>query len=505
MQDFSTALQAWKEVHLDTFHETIIDAADHIGQAHERSIVARQHLAERTREFKRQPADVQLQDIRALLKQYQAEIDALTSRAKQSEAAVLDVQKRFKSVPDPYPILEALVDATIHEQDLSQMRAHIVQLQLECSEWEQRCMTAEERLRLSSEDEAKSTQLVDEAIASTTQRFQRQQERLEHELKAAHAHIRELRESHEFMTSRLGLYGDPSLDQSQVDAWMHDIERAKERASKAEAQVVHMHTTLQRQHESQAKDMQDRIAVLESQLTESHRERTLLEQEQAKVETLRAAMLQQQDTYASAAKAWEQERAALQRPSDHGDMQQNLEDSQTCTNDAATESTAPLQVLSVQEHPLANETTTDRSTEREKLIAERTRLSEALASEKAKVQQLESDLSQRVSTTGGAVGLLPVVTSQRDRFRSRTAELEQELQNQSHMLQELREQLSSARATTRGLQEKLRTTQDRGSHDGDSSAVDMPYPGGIGMHLRDSTQGSDHPWEPIRSHVRGFG
>lgn len=492
MQDFSTALQAWKEVHLDTFHETIIEAADRIGQAHERSIVARQLLAERTREFKRQPADVQLQDIRALLKQYQAEIDALMSRAKQSEAVVLDVQKRFKSVPDPYPVLEALVDATIHEQDLSQMRAHIVQLQLECSGWEQRCMTAEERLRLSSEDSAKSTQLVDEAVVSTTQRFQRQQERLEHELKAAHAHIRELRESHEFMTSRLDSHGDPSLDQSQVDAWMHDIERAKERASKAEAQVAHMRTALQSQHESQTKDMQDRIAALETQLTESHRERALLEQAQAKeVETLRAAMLKQQDTYASATKAWEQERAALQRPSDHKDMQQNRDISHTRMNDAATESTAPLQV---QEHPV----TTDRSTEKEELITERTRLYEVLASEKAKVQQLESDVSQRASTSGGAVGLLPVVTSQRDRFRSRTAELEQELQ-------ELREQLSSARATTRGLQEKLRSTQDRGSHHGDTSAVDMPYPGGPGMHLRDSMQGADHPWEPIRSHVRGFG
>lgn len=502
MQDFSAALQAWKDVQLDTFGQNVAEAAENIAHVQERSIAARQNLAERTREFKRQPADVQLQGIRALLKQYQAEIDALMDRAKKSEAVVLQTQNRFKAVPDPYPILEALVDATIQEHDISQLRGQIVQLQSECSEWEQRYMNAEERLRVSSESSAKSTYLVDEAIASTTQRFQRQQERLERDLKAAYAHIRELRESHEFITSRLEFHNETALDPSQMNALMHDLDRTKMRASKAERQAVQVREMMEKQHAAQMQEMTGRVATLESQLSDSRRDRSREAQAQAEeLEALRKAMAQLQDTHTSATQAWEKERSTflhtLQGQSDYTDIKRQLDAWQKRDMSADTEPDKPSVVPTVQAHLQASDAVPESHVTTDDLLKEQARLIEALEAEKAQVHRLkalntklESDLSKQEPSAEGLVGLLPMVTSQRDRFRGRVAELEEQVQRQSGMVQELREQLSYA-------------TQKRGRHD--SSAVDMPYPGRESMHVSDHEHEYAQPWEALRVRVRLWG
>ena len=502
MQDFSTALQAWKDVHLDAFGENVAEAAKSIAQAQERSIIARQNLAERTREFKRQPVDVQLQHIRVLLKQYQAEIDALMDRAKKSEAIVLQTWNRFRAVPDPYPILEALVDATIHEQDMSQLRAQIVQLQSECSEWENRCVSTEERLRLSSESSTKTMHLVDDAIESTTQQFQRQQERLESELKAAYAHIRELRESHEFMSSRLDSHKETTLDASQVEAWTQDLERARERASKAERQVVQIQEMMERQNAAQIQEMSGRITTLESQLSESRLERTREGQSRVEeMEALRNAMTRQQDTHTLAAQAWEQERFTLLRTlnsqSDYDDIKRDLIAWQTRGMDPPEEPVEPSSEPAVPVDPLLKGNAPEVTKSHDELLQEQARLIEALEAEKLQVHRLtelnsklESDLSKEEPSSGALVGLLPIVTSQRDRFRSRATELEKQVQSQSHMLQELREQLSQA---TRNSERHL-----------SSSSIEMPYPGRGVMHVNDHEEATQ-PGESLRVRVRTCG
>lgn len=109
MPEFSSVLAAWREIRLAGLQEELAGLAPRLADGQKEALLSRKNLADRTREFKRQSPESQLEGIRALLKAYQGEIDALTSRAKQAEGAVLDVQTRLGHAPDPYPVFEALV------------------------------------------------------------------------------------------------------------------------------------------------------------------------------------------------------------------------------------------------------------------------------------------------------------------------------------------------------------------------------------------------------------
>ncbi|XP_026129611.1 homeobox protein cut-like 1 isoform X2 [Carassius auratus] len=68
---------------------------------------SRKKLIDQSREFKKNTPEDLRKQIAPLLKGFQAEIDALSKRSKESEAAFLSVYKRLIDVPDPVSALEA--------------------------------------------------------------------------------------------------------------------------------------------------------------------------------------------------------------------------------------------------------------------------------------------------------------------------------------------------------------------------------------------------------------
>lgn len=73
--------------------------------------------------------------------------------------------------------------------------------------------------------------------------------------------------------------------------------------------------------------------------------------------------------------------------------------------------------------------------------------------------------SPRPSTSSAAAAdssILPIVTSQRDRFRSRNAELEEELRKQFETISELRNEIKTLQTDNLGLYEKVRYLQSYG-------------------------------------------
>lgn len=66
--------------------------------------------------------------------------------------------------------------------------------------------------------------------------------------------------------------------------------------------------------------------------------------------------------------------------------------------------------------------------------------------------------------------ILPIVTSQRDRFRQRNAELEEELRKQYQIISELRAEIKSLQADNLKLYEKVRYMQSYRDHNGGSSS-----------------------------------
>ncbi|TEB30365.1 hypothetical protein FA13DRAFT_1733679 [Coprinellus micaceus] len=89
--------------------------------------------------------------------------------------------------------------------------------------------------------------------------------------------------------------------------------------------------------------------------------------------------------------------------------------------------------------------------------------------------------------------ILPIVTSQRDRFRQRNAELEEELRKQYTITSELRAEIKNLQADNLKLYEKVRYMQSYRGEEGGASS--NPYTGGsrpgseIGMY---PTAGTEH-------------
>ncbi|KAF5326177.1 hypothetical protein D9611_000367 [Ephemerocybe angulata] len=77
--------------------------------------------------------------------------------------------------------------------------------------------------------------------------------------------------------------------------------------------------------------------------------------------------------------------------------------------------------------------------------------------------------------------ILPIVTSQRDRFRQRNAELEEELRKHYQTISELRAEVKSLQADNLKLYEKVRYMQSY-REDAGSSAAGNPYAGGAGAN-----------------------
>ncbi|XP_070422461.1 homeobox protein cut-like 1 isoform X2 [Equus przewalskii] len=67
---------------------------------------SRKRLIEQSREFKKNTPEDLRKQVAPLLKSFQGEIDALSKRSKEAEAAFLNVYKRLIDVPDPVPALE---------------------------------------------------------------------------------------------------------------------------------------------------------------------------------------------------------------------------------------------------------------------------------------------------------------------------------------------------------------------------------------------------------------
>ncbi|KAK1922128.1 CASP C terminal-domain-containing protein [Papiliotrema laurentii] len=80
------------------------------------------------------------------------------------------------------------------------------------------------------------------------------------------------------------------------------------------------------------------------------------------------------------------------------------------------------------------------------------------------------------AATNGDTSILPIVTSQRDRFRQRNAELEEELRKQFESISDLRAEIKSLQADNLKLYEKVRYMQSY--RDGGSSSIPISGPSG---------------------------
>ena len=123
------------EISLGTLMLDLDKAASDIVSFQRDSVLQRKDLAQKTKDFRKLEDAAKLSEIKGLLKgavsrpttdecladgdctAYQAFIDILTNQSKSTNAAFFQVYSPLSEVPDPYPLLEASVEALVLSED----------------------------------------------------------------------------------------------------------------------------------------------------------------------------------------------------------------------------------------------------------------------------------------------------------------------------------------------------------------------------------------------------
>ncbi|KAM4620673.1 homeobox protein cut-like 1 [Polymixia lowei] len=114
--------QYWKRFDLQQLQKELDATASALANRQDESEQARKTLIDQSREFKKNTPEDLRKQVAPLLKGFQAEIDAVSKRSKESEAAFLNIYKRLIDAPDPMPVLE-----TCQQLQLTVQKMHDVE------------------------------------------------------------------------------------------------------------------------------------------------------------------------------------------------------------------------------------------------------------------------------------------------------------------------------------------------------------------------------------------
>lgn len=114
---FQKAIGAWRTIDLTALIPQLDTVASDL-VAHQRdTLTQRKDLAQKTKDFRKQDDASKLNDIKGLLKSYQAFIDLISNQSKTVQAAFFQLYSPLSEAPDPYPLLEASVDSLVTAEE----------------------------------------------------------------------------------------------------------------------------------------------------------------------------------------------------------------------------------------------------------------------------------------------------------------------------------------------------------------------------------------------------
>ncbi|XP_030623639.1 homeobox protein cut-like 2 [Chanos chanos] len=105
--DVGSMFQYWKKFDLRRLQRELNSVAAQLAGRQEESEHSHKHLAELSREFKKNVPEEVREMVAPVLKSFQAQVVALSQRSKEAESAFLGVYKQLIEAPDPAPVLEA--------------------------------------------------------------------------------------------------------------------------------------------------------------------------------------------------------------------------------------------------------------------------------------------------------------------------------------------------------------------------------------------------------------
>ncbi|KAG8711960.1 hypothetical protein FRC12_009099 [Ceratobasidium sp. 428] len=546
MSDFTQALSVWKEIELSELQKKLDTQGLELVENQKESVVGRKSLADKTKEFKKLSDDEKPEASKGLLKAYQNEIDSLTKRCKASDNAFLGVYKLLAEAPDPYPLLNSVVDMMIKvseaqdkESELQVLKGENAELKRQVAELgdvKKKADALEEKME--SVIQSRVSQKENELNATYDEKMRNYEDReqdLQRQLTLTKSQLRDLRASHD--TSQAKLLDHSQKQEQEVEAklaemdlMVADLERANSRVAAVERRNEILRAEIEALRTGS--DSVQRIQSLESQLSESDSEaqrlrvafeelkrstsesisvieKKLLEAEKEssgrgiEIESLRNRIKQYAD-YDEIKRelgimkfvefGQDDDEAPMPDPNaDKANLQQgqSLEGLLMAKNRKLLEELTKLRVLH-SELEASLQAVSEEVVHTRAELDKQTSLNEKLENDLLHINQRPSNgiMERNEASIGPQDGLsglqlgnksvdvgrsitpqpdnsiLPIVTSQRDRFRQRNAELEEELRKQFESISELRGEVKSLQSDNMKLYEKVRYMQsyrDEGS------------------------------------------
>ncbi|XP_053786340.1 homeobox protein cut-like 1 isoform X10 [Desmodus rotundus] len=304
---------------------------------------SRKRLIEQSREFKKNTPEDLRKQVAPLLKSFQGEIDALSKRSKEAEAAFLNVYKRLIDVPDPVPALDLgqqlqlkvqrLHDIETENQKLREtleeynkefaevknQEVTIKALKEKIREYEQTLKNQAETIALEKEqklqnDFAEKERKLHETQMSTTSKL----EEAEHKVQTLQTALEKTRT--ELFDLKTKYDEEITAKADEIEMIMTDLERANQRAEVAQREAESLREQLSSANHSlqlasqiqKAPDVEQAIEVLtrsslEVELAAKEREIAQLVED---VQRLQASLTKLRENSASQISQLEQQLSA---------------------------------------------------------------------------------------------------------------------------------------------------------------------------------------------------
>uniref|UniRef100_A0A672F8N0 Protein CASP n=1 Tax=Salarias fasciatus TaxID=181472 RepID=A0A672F8N0_SALFA len=504
--------------------------ATQLASRQDESEQSRKKLIDLSREFKKNTPEDLRKQVAPLLKSFQGEIDALSKRSKEAEAAFLNVYKKIIDVPDPVPVLELA-----QQLQLKLQRMHDIE-------------TENTKLRETLEDynkefaDVKNQEVtiknLKEKIREYEQSLKNQAENLAQE-KQLQLH-NDYAEKERYLHRGLSLTTFLFLTFQRAETAQREAESLREQLSSG-SQSQQLGSPAKQPAEAEASH-----SNLEAELRAKERETAQLVED---VQRLQASLTKLRETTSSQISQLEQQLSSksavlkeleekLQKQADYEEVKKELSPvnynwllkkphlistSPPLLSPVRQDSSKPLEVLLLERNRslqsesaalrIANTELSGRYSELQVEFSAAVRTS---AEQKELILKLEHDLSTiqamsslpRPDADGSEVSdmgnipepikeatamfssgptshpelpqgqmdsLLSIISSQRERFRSRNQELEAENRSMQQTMQALQNELDSLRADNIKLYEKIKFLQSYAGKAGGSDDTVMRY------------------------------
>ncbi|XP_034024209.1 cut-like homeobox 1b isoform X3 [Thalassophryne amazonica] len=561
--------QYWKRFDLQQLQKELDATATQLANRQDESEQSRKKLIDLSREFKKSTPEDLRKQVAPLLKSFQGEIDALSKRSKEAEAAFLNVYKKIIDAPDPVPVLELAQQLQLKLQrmhdietentklretleDYNKEFAEVKNQEVTIKALKEKIREYEQSLKNQAESLAQEKQFqLHNDYAEKERKLQESQDSMSSRLEEAEHKAQSLQTALETTQAELfdlkTKYDEESTAKAdEIEMVMTDLERANQRAEAAQREVESLREQLSLSNQSQGHtspakdnpDMEQPVEMtshsnLEAELRAKERETAQLVED---IQRLQVSLTKLRETTSSQITQLEQQLTTktailkeleekLQKQADYEEVKKELsilKSMEFGTSDSVQDSAKPLEVLLVERNRslqsenaslrIANTALSGRYAELQVEFAAAVRTS---TEQKELILKLEHDLStiqamsslqrpdadgsdltnlgnipepiKEASATFTAVAshpdldqgqmdsLLSIISSQRERFRSRNQELEAANRSMQETMQALQNELDSLRADNIKLYEKIKFLQSYAGRAGSSDDTVMRY------------------------------